>query len=88
MATNEEVLKSIDAKLSGILVLTLDSYLRETGVARPKARSIDKMLADVGLSPATIAGLLGKTDRAVHMQLQTERTRAAAKKQGRRKKQS
>jgi len=69
---DDDLLRSVDAKLSAILALTLDGYLRETGVARPKQRSVDKMLSDVGLSAQQIAALLGKTDRAVHLQLQRE----------------
>ena len=77
---DDELLRSIDAKLSAILVLTLDGYLRETGVARPKERSVDKMLSDIGLSARQIAALLGKTDRAVNLQLQRESKRKAQKK--------
>lgn len=51
------------------LTIGIDQYIRETGIARPKPRSIDKMLSDVGLKAADIASLLGKTERAVHMQL-------------------
>jgi len=80
MNTNDAVLRSIDARLAAILTLTLDSYLRQTGVARPKERSVDKMLSDVGLSAATIASLLGKTDRAVNLQLQRENQRKSARK--------
>lgn len=80
MATNDDVLRSIDAKLSALLTLVLDGYLRQTGVARPKERSIDKMLSDVGLSAATIATLLGKTERAVHKQLAGERSKKSGAK--------
>jgi hypothetical protein len=41
------------------------------------------MLSDVGLSAATIAGLLGKTERAVNLQIQRERARKAHKKAAR-----
>ncbi|MGH3009999.1 MAG: hypothetical protein ACRDLM_11425 [Gaiellaceae bacterium] len=68
---DNDVLERIDAKIGALLVLTLDSYRRETGVARPKPRSVDKMLADAGLNTATIAKMLGKTDRAVQIQLQS-----------------
>lgn len=51
------------------LTIQVDRYIRETGVARPKPRSIDKMLADVGVKTADISHLLGKTERAVQMQL-------------------
>jgi hypothetical protein len=70
MASNDDVLRSIDAKIGAILTLVLDAYLRQTGVARPKERSVDKMLSDVGLPASTIAKLLGKTERAVYMQLE------------------
>lgn len=80
MSTNDELMRSIDAKLGALLTLVLDGYLRQTGVARPKERSIDKMLSDVGLSAATIATLLGKTERAVHLQLQGERAKKARSK--------
>ncbi|HWC49431.1 MAG TPA: hypothetical protein VG448_11160 [Solirubrobacterales bacterium] len=70
MAESErQLLEAIDAKLGGILALLVDLYLRETGVAKPRPRGIDKQLADVGLSPAQIAAILGKTERAVRMQL-------------------
>ena len=54
------------------LTIQIDQYIRETGVARPKPRSIDKMLSDVGVKTADIAHLLGKTERAVNMQLASD----------------
>ena len=69
------LLDSIDTKLGALLALILDSYLRETGIAKPKPRGIDRLLADAGLTPKQIATLLGKTDRAVRMQLTAERER-------------
>ncbi len=66
---NRDLLESIDAKLGGILVLLLDLYLRDTELAKPKARSVDQMLSDVGLANADIAALLGKTERAVRKRL-------------------
>jgi hypothetical protein len=68
-----ETLDRIDAKLGALLALVLDAHLRESGIARPKERSIDRLLTDAGLSPQTIAALLGKTDRAVNLALQRER---------------
>jgi hypothetical protein len=71
MSTSDhELLASIDAKLGALLSLSLDTYLRDTGIAKPKERSVDAMLAAVGLSAQQIAALLGKTDRAVRMQLE------------------
>ena len=54
------------------LTIQVDQYIRETGVARPKPRSIDKMLSDVGVKTPDIAHLLGKTERAVNMQLASD----------------
>ena len=74
-----EVLRKIDTKLAALLAIAVDQYLRETGVAKPKPRSIDRMLTNVGLSPQEIAALLGKTDRAVHLVLAAEREAKAAR---------
>jgi IS30 family transposase len=79
MPSDQELLTSIDAKLGALLALTLDEYLRSTGLARPKARNVDKLLSDVGLSAQQIAKLLGKTDRAVQKQLQKETKKKARK---------
>lgn len=83
MATNDDLLEQIDSKLTALLALILDAHLRSTEVARPKERSIDKMLADAGLSAQTIAGLLGKTNRAVNLQLQKERSAAEKRRASR-----
>jgi hypothetical protein len=68
-----EVLESLDAKLGGILALLVDLHLRETGVAKPKSRSIDRLLKDGGLDNTEISSLLGKTRRAVEMKLADEK---------------
>lgn len=67
----EQVLGKIDAKLSALLALLLDQHLRrqEDARVRPKERSIDRLLRDSGISAADIARLLGKTERAVNLQL-------------------
>lgn len=77
--TDTELLASIDAKLGALLTLALDAHLRNTGVAKPKERSVDAMLAAVGLTPQQIAALLGKTDRAVRMMLDDQRGKGKAK---------
>ncbi len=64
------------------LTIKVDLYVRETGIARPKPRSIDKMLSDVGLKTSDIARLLGKTERAVNLQLTVD-TKAKKKMYGR-----
>ena len=74
-AMGNDALERIDAKLGAILALILDGYLRETGIAQPKPRSVDRLLADAGLNTATIAKMLGKTERAVQLQLQGSTTR-------------
>jgi hypothetical protein len=81
--SEEATLKRIDAKLGALLAIALDQHLRETGVARPKARSIDRLLTDAGLTAKEIAALLGKTERAVHLALQSERNAKGAKNKAR-----
>lgn len=51
------------------LTIEVDRYIRETGIAKPKPRSIDAMLSDVGVKTSDIANLLGKSERAVFLQL-------------------
>ena len=76
LVMSEDTLQRIDAKLSALLAIVIDSYLRQTDVARPKPRSIDKMLRDAGVPTGTIAALLGKTERAVQLQLAGKRNHA------------
>ncbi len=64
-----DALASIDAKLSAILALLVDRHLRDTDVAKPRPRSIDRMLTDVGLTGVEISRLLGKTPQAVSQAL-------------------
>jgi hypothetical protein len=73
MPDEAKTLQLVDAKLGGILALMVDLYIRETGVAKPKPRSIDKLLKDAGLDNAQISSLLGKTRRAVEMKLAEEK---------------
>ena len=82
----EDLLKSIDTKLSALLAITLDQYLRDTGVAKARHPSVDTMLRAAGVSAKDIAALLGKTERAVHMVWQADDEAKAAKKKSRGKK--
>jgi len=82
MANTDTTFEQIDSKLTALLALILDGYLRQTGVAKPKDRTIDRILIDAGLSARQVAGLLGKTERAVHISLQREREAKAKKKEG------
>lgn len=59
------VLNAIDAKLTAILTLMVDQYLRETELAKPRPRTIDRMLDDAGLTPVQIGRILGKSRQAV-----------------------
>lgn len=86
MTTSDDLLQSIDSKLTALLALYLDSYIHQTGAAQRKDRSVDRLLSDAGLSAAEIAGLLGKTDRAVHLQLQREREQDRKRKAARSRK--
>lgn len=79
MANTDTTLEQIDSKLTALLALILDGYLRQTGIAKPKDRTIDRILIDAGLSARQVAGLLGKTERAVHISLQREREAKAKK---------
>jgi hypothetical protein len=55
-------------------------FLRQTGVGRPKERSVDTMLFDVGVPASTIAKLLGKTERAVNMRVAADREKKPGRK--------
>lgn len=81
--SDEVTLKRIDAKLGALLAIALDQYLRETGVGRPRPRSVDRLLTDAGLTAKEIAAMLGKTERAVNMALQSKRKTKVARKTAR-----
>ncbi len=84
--STNELLTSIDPKLGALVTLAVDFYIRNTDVAKPKKRSLDRMLTDVGLSPLEVSNILGKTDRAVRKLLQEEHARADKAKPKRAKK--
>lgn len=72
--SDDQLLKSLDAKLSALLALLADIHLRNYGTVRQqRQRSLDRILTDAGLSAREIAKLLGKTERAVHLSLQGEK---------------
>jgi len=73
---NDDVLvelKKMNRLLSALLTITVDRHLRDTEIAKPRPRSIDRMLADIGLQGTEIAKLLGKTPAAVSMALAKEK---------------
>ena len=48
-------LKKLNRNVSAMLAITVDRHLRDTDLAKPRPRSIDRMLADLGLSGSEIA---------------------------------
>jgi hypothetical protein len=65
---NEQILEEVkksNRMISALLTITLDQHLRNTDLAKPRPRSIDRMLTDIGLSGVEISKLLGKTPQAV-----------------------
>jgi len=67
-----ELLRRIDTKLAALLAIVVDGHLRDTDIAKPRPRTIDKMLADVGLTQSEVAQVLGKTRQAVGQALQKD----------------
>lgn len=80
---NEDILnelKKLNRNISAMLAITVDRHLRDTDLAKPRPRSIDRMLADLGLTGAEIAKLLGKTPQAVSIALSKDKQPARSKK--------
>lgn len=86
MPEDTELLRSIDTKLAALLAITLDQYLRETDLARPRHASVDSMLRSVGMGARDIAALLGKTEQAVYNKWKVDDEASANKKSSRKKK--
>lgn len=67
-------LRAIDTKLSALVAIhTHRLLIDDPDLAKPRPRSIDKMLYDVGLKQADIARVLGKTPQAVGQVLKKEK---------------
>lgn len=80
---NEDMLnelKKLNRNVSAMLAITLDRHLRDTDLAKPRPRSIDRMLADLGLTGTEIAKLLGKTPQAVSIALSKDKQTVKNKK--------
>lgn len=80
---NEDVLnelKKLNCNVSAMLAIAVDRYLRDTDLAKPRPRSIDRMLADLGLTRAEIAKLLGKTPQAVSLALSKDKQSVKSKR--------
>jgi hypothetical protein len=67
-----ETLKRLETKVTALLVILVDQYVRETGLAQPRPRSVDRMLVDSGLTGSEVARLLGKSPQAVSQVLAKE----------------
>ena len=73
------LLRSIDTKLSAILALTLDGFVRAYDVDGAKKMSIENRLIGAGLTQNETAALLGKTRQAVGQRLKGSTTSTAKK---------
>ena len=61
-----QILKAMDAKLSALVAIHTQRLLVEdSDLAKPRPRSVDKLLHDAGLNQQEIADVLGKTRQAV-----------------------
>lgn len=67
-----EELKKNNRLLGALLAISVDQHLRATDLAKPRPRSIDRMLADTGLNGVEISKLLGKTRQAVSAALASD----------------
>jgi len=65
-------LQKTNRMLNALLSIVVDQHIRGTDLAKPRVRSIDRMLSDNGLTNTEIAILLGKTPQAVGQQLSAD----------------
>lgn len=64
------LLEAINTKLGALVALHTHRLLTDTpDLAAPRPRTIDRLLADAGLTQAEIARILGKTQQAVSQAL-------------------
>jgi hypothetical protein len=75
MGATQPSLETIDAKLGALLALAVEWKLNESSPRKGLSRSLDRLLTDAGISTRETSKLLGKTERAVQLQLQKERER-------------
>ena len=64
------LLRAIDAKLRAQLALSVEQQ-KGSADTKKASRPMDRLLADAGIPTREIAYILGKTDRAVRMVLQS-----------------
>jgi len=66
-------LQKTNRMLNALLSIVVDQHIRGTDLAKPRPRSIDRMLSDNGLTNTEIAILLGKTPQAVGQLLSADK---------------
>jgi predicted XRE-type DNA-binding protein len=62
----------VETLLRALLTIQVDQYLRATEIAKPRMRTIDRMLSDAGFSQPEVAKILGKSQQAVSNVLRKE----------------
>lgn len=78
-----EVLLRIERKMSALLSIAIDQHLRSNdGLAKPRPRSIDRLLSDAGLLGTEIAAALGKSPQAVSQALKGDGKSSGPAKRG------
>jgi hypothetical protein len=76
-----DLLQGIDRKLNALLALyTHRVLLQDDSLAKPRPRSIDRMLADAGLKGVEIASILGKSQQSVSEMLAKDKRVGSPKK--------
>lgn len=64
----------IERRLTALLSIEIDKHLRASPeLAKPRPRSIDRLLSDAGLKGTEIAAILGKSPQAVSQALAADR---------------
>ena len=72
-SVDTQLLRAIDTKLGALVSIHTHRLLMEDpDLARPRPRSIERLLSDAGLSQAEIGRTLGKTRQAVGQALRKE----------------
>jgi len=74
-----DALARIERTLNAILGIQVEQFIRETGIATPRPRSVDRMLYDFGYTGAQIAMLLGKSPQAVSQVLAKDKASKSKK---------
>jgi hypothetical protein len=60
-----DAVRSLETQVSALLALSVADRVAENPRAKP--RSLDRLLVDAGMTTATVATLLGKSQRAVQL---------------------